>query len=130
MAESFLDAGDIADIRAIKADALATRFALADPPVLLVLERFNATTELWDPLPAQAVVVNPDNRQPAEIGGGTSSGAGRSRVESGQIQGFAPLNIRPGDQFALNGGQGRVLSVAVAENGIVTAGYEMSRGVA
>ena len=130
MAESFLDAGDLADIRAVKADALATRFALADPAVYLVLERQNATTELWDPLPAQAVVVKPDKRQPAEFGGGTGSGAGRSRVERGQMQGFAPLNIRPGDQFALNGGQGRVLSVDVAENGIVTAEYELSRGIA
>ncbi len=130
MVESFLGAGDIADIRAIKADALATRLALADPAAYLVMERYNGTTEGWDRIPAQAVVVKPDKRQPAEFGGGTGSGAGRSRVESGQIQGFAPLNIRPGDQFALNGGRGRVLSVEVAENGIVTAEYELQRGLA
>ncbi len=127
---SFLPASMIAKVGALRGRALATRFALTDPLVYLVLERFNPTTEAWAAIPAQAVVMKRDDRQPVEAGGGTGSGASRFRVEGGLIQGFAPLNIRAGDQFALNGGRGRVLSVSVAENGIVTAQYELSRGVA
>ncbi len=118
---SLLSPSDVSAIAAIRADGFATRKALASPPVNLVLERWNATTEAWDVLPAQLVLVTPSRNESSTVRDEGASGT----YGEGILEKETPFDVQVGDQFTLGLMAARVTVVPFVQYGIVRAEYVM-----
>lgn len=124
---SFLSAADAAAIKQIRADGFATRLAVADPPVDLILARQNAVTGAYEAVPAQRVVVSYANRQ-AQGGSGEATA---TQLADGEFVKDLPFDVRVGDRFALPSGQvGHVTAAPFAQGGIQKASFVVDEGVA
>lgn len=124
---SFLTAADVADIKQLRADGFATRLAVADPQVDLVLARYNVVSGQYDQLAAQRVVISYANRQPDD----SSDEASASQLAGGEFVKDLPFDVRVGDRFALpSGQQGHVVQVPMAMNGLQRAAFQIDEGVA
>jgi hypothetical protein len=124
---SFLSPADVATITQLRADGFATRLAIADPPVDLVLSRYNTVTGVYDALAAQRVVVSYANRASR-----SNSGEGaESQLMEGTFEKDLPFDVRVGDRFSLPSGQvGTVTMVPFAQGGIQKAMFTVEEGVA
>ena len=118
---SFLSPSDVTAIAAIRADGFATRKALASPAVSLVLERWNASTEVWGLLPAQSVLVTPSRNESSTA---SDEGAAGTYGE-GILEKESPFDVQVGDQFTLGLMAARVTVVPFVQHGIVRAEYVM-----
>lgn len=121
---SLLGAGDVAQLRQLKRDALATRLSLKDPSVVITLHRIDPETGIGADLAPTTVALSWD--APAAE---RSSDSGGTAPVSGTMSAFDPWNVARGDTFALPGGEtGSIGFVQPVDAGIVRATFTVDIG--
>lgn len=125
MPTSMLSNRSIQYIRKLQLDLFKTGFAMATPPISLVLERYNLITTDWETIAAQEVLVRwRHDKKLIRVYGGLTTSMGSSPSElDGMFMAFAPFNARTGDRFTFLGLQGRVITVWPARNGRQRASF-------
>lgn len=124
--QSYLSAADAAQINQERLNALATRIALQDPQVSLVLYRLNEGSGAYDPLPAQTVLLRYFSRRQAEE---RRSDGAVAQYSSGSFAKEEPFDVQVGDAFALpNGQSGAIDTVAMVRGGIARATWTVDVG--
>jgi hypothetical protein len=96
MAASFLSPVQVASIEVVVARAFATRLALADGGVSLVLARWSVAQNDWIALPAQQVLVTW-----AEAAQQQATEAATAVNVDGWLEKPVPFDVEIGDLFAL-----------------------------
>lgn len=119
MPTSMLGNRAILHIRKLQADLFATGLAMASPQISIAFERYNPTTEVFDSLPAQRVLVRwrHDKKLIRVYGSMTTAMATSPTSLDGMFLAFEPFDIKTGDRFTLQGVPGRVNQVWPPRNG-------------
>lgn len=126
-ASSLLGAGDLAQIRQLRRDGLATSFALQNPPVFITIRRWDEEAGTMVDVPGEyRVAIQYATTEPGNSGGQST----QSTMREGTLRGFAPLPLKLGDRFPLPGGSMAVVSAPEPseQDGIVTAAWELQEG--
>lgn len=128
MVAPFLTPATAERIKTLRTRGFATRAVLADPPVDLVLERWDNVIQDWVSVPPQRVLLTYATREARQGEGET----GTSTTADGALEKRTPFDVAVGDEFTLDGMRGRVVAVPFAQHGIQRADFEISvaRGVA
>lgn len=127
--KSFLSPAGVLQIGQVKRDALATKLALQDPPVLISVRRFVGGTTV-DKGPFHVALTVDTNAQTQSDQMSEAVG-GRRMV--GKLKAFAAdVDIRTGDVFIVpqTNWQGTILDVAPINNGILSADLRIEMGSA
>lgn len=119
MPTSMLGAHAINHIRKLQADLFETGFALANPSIEVVFERYNPATDQWDTLPAKKVLVRwRHDKKLIRVYGGLTTPLGTSPTSlDGMFMAFSPFDVATGDRFTLLGLEGKIGQVWPARNG-------------
>lgn len=126
MATSLIEPADIAAIQAVRRDAIATAFALADPPVSITLSR-RAGGDIDDG-DAVDVILTWDRVR------GVGTGAGGDDIletvpMSGKLKAYEGWDVKRNDRFALSDGRvGVINAVPPPKNGAQTARFHIDLG--
>jgi len=99
---------------------------LADPPVYLVLHRWNDAAGTHVARTVQRVLVKFDDRQPQTVGDDT----GAALVVGGVFEAVPPFDVRVGDRFTVDGQRGHITIVRPVTNGTKIAEFRLDGGVA
>lgn len=119
MPTSMLSGHAIRFLRRQQRDLFQTGFSLADPPVSLVLSRYNVTTQVWDALDPQDVLVRwrHDKKLIRVYGEMSTTLASSPTPLDGMFLAFDPFDIATGDRFTFQNLSGRVNTVWPVRNG-------------
>lgn len=123
---SYLTERDVEQIHQEQRNALATRLALQDPPVAIVLYRQHQGSGNFEPLPAQTVLVRFfSQRQALE----RRTDAAVGQFAGGSFTREEPFDVAVGDAFTLPNGQtGTIDIVAMPSGGIARATWSLDVG--
>jgi len=114
---SLFNAADLADLAQADSDIFATRLAMANPSVSLVLQRTNETTGVVTTLSAKTVLMIPPS----------SGGSGMNLID-GSFEGTDTFDVLTGDKFTLTGLKGEIQTVYPSRNGRRRADYLLDSG--
>jgi hypothetical protein len=122
---AYLSATDAAGINRERRNALATRIALQEPAVAIVLYRFNPSTGLHEARPAQSVLLRFEKTQPH-----ASETLGAEALQTtGSMKRELPFDVAVGDAFTLVPGQsGRITIVQKPNAGMQTVRWALDQG--